>query len=122
MHPHYEDQQCIQNAVDDISIAMEETLTLPEEEEFTLVGTLLTDKVIKFNFMQETLATVWRPGRGMIVKEVATNLFLFSFFHRKDMRRILNDGPWSYDQSLLVLKLLGENESPFEADLSKAEF
>lgn len=92
------------------------------EEVFTLVGTVLTEKTIKFNFIKETLATIWRPGRGMVAKEISPNLFVFYFFHAKDVKRVLEDGPWSYDQNLLILQRLGRNESPFEATLDRADF
>lgn len=62
-----------------------------EETRFVLIRKLLTEKPIKFNFMKDTLAATWRPGKGMIVREVTTNLFLFHFFHEVDMKRILED-------------------------------
>lgn len=38
------------------------------------------------------------------------------------MNRILVDGPWSYEQSLLIMKKLAPHESRFDISLSKAEF
>lgn len=76
---------------------------LEETESFMLVGTLITEKNVKFNFLKETLSTVWRPMKGMVAKEISTNLFIFYFFHVKDRRRVMDNNPWSFDQSLLVL-------------------
>lgn len=70
---------------------------------FNLIGTLLIDKVVKFNFLKETMATIWRPVKRMMPKEIATNLFIFQFFHEKDIRRVIEEGPWSFDQHLLNL-------------------
>lgn len=68
-----------------------------------LVGKLITDKLVKFAFMRDTLAAVWRPGRGVAVKDLGNNTFMFQFFHEIDLKHILEDGPWSFEKSLLVL-------------------
>ncbi|XP_031120361.1 uncharacterized protein LOC116023498 [Ipomoea triloba] len=94
----------------------------PEVESFMLVGTLITEKSVKFNYLKETLSKVWRPMKGMVAKEISTNLFIFYFFHEKDRRRVMENSPWSFDQSLLVLRELEHNESPYNIDLTKAEF
>lgn len=109
---------------DEVEIQLDEGVLNPTEDDeiFTLVGTVYTDKIVKFNYMKEILATVWRPIKGMLAKEIAPNLFVFYFFHLKDMKRVLDDGPWSYDQSLLILKELGCNTSPYDVQLNKAEF
>lgn len=93
-----------------------------DDFKYTLVGKLLTEKPVKFNFMRDTLAAVWRPGKGMSVKEISSNLFLFQLFHEVDMKRILEDGPWAYEHSLLVLTKMEPNISPYEAQLNRADF
>lgn len=105
-----------------LEISDEELPVLRENHSFTLVGRLLTDKPIKFHIMKDTLAAAWRPGKGVCIKELSTNLFLFQFFHELDVSRIVEDSPWAFEQSLLVLRRLKENESPFEASLNHAEF
>lgn len=93
-----------------------------DDDVFTVVGTVLTDKAVKFNFLKETMATVWRPVKGMTAKELASNLFIFHFFHEKDTRKVMEEGPWSFEQHLIILHHLQENESPFDVDLSRADF
>lgn len=61
-------------------IGEEESTNTLEDYKYVLVGKILTEKRIKFNIMKETLAAIWRPGKGMCVKEAAPNLFLFQFF------------------------------------------
>lgn len=34
------------------------------------------------------------------------NMFLFKFFHDLDVQRVLNDGPWTFNQQVLLLKKL----------------
>ncbi|XP_019151044.1 PREDICTED: uncharacterized protein LOC109147843 [Ipomoea nil] len=112
------------NEGDDVEIQVGEEVVNPVTtgDVFSLVGTLLTERSIKFNYMKETLSTIWRPVRGMVAKEISTNLFVFYFFHAKDMQRVLDDGPWSYDQNLLILHKLGNNESPYAVNLDRAGF
>lgn len=92
------------------------------KNQYIIVGRLLTEKPIKFNFSKETLAGIWRSGKGMRVKDLAPNLFLLQFFYQMDMDRILEDVPWSYKQSMLVMKKLAPHESPFDISLTKVEF
>lgn len=58
----------------------------------------------------------------MVAKEISTNLFIFYFFHEKDSQRVLENSPWSFEQSLLVVRELEHGESPYDMDLTKAGF
>lgn len=90
----------------------DEFQTTKEELNYSLVGKLLTEKPFKFHILRDTMAAVWRPGKGMSVMELSTNLFLFQFRHEFDMKRVLEDGPWAFEQSLLILRILNPDESP----------
>ncbi|XP_019184964.1 PREDICTED: uncharacterized protein LOC109179941 [Ipomoea nil] len=91
------------------------------ETPFILLGKLLTEKSTRFNYLKDTMATVWRPKRGMIAREISTNLFLFYFVHELDIRKVLNEGPWSYEQSPLFLKQIEPNTSPHGIQLTHAD-
>nr|GMD70533.1 uncharacterized protein LOC109179941 [Ipomoea batatas] len=94
----------------------------PTKTPFILVGKLLTEKTTRFNFFRDTMATVWRPKKGMMAREVSSNLFLFYFVHELDIKKILNGDPWSFDQSLLLLKQIEPNTSPHGIHLNYADF
>lgn len=47
-----------------------------------LVGHFLTDSHIDFQAMQHKMASLWRPGRGLYVKQLENNRFIFSFIMR----------------------------------------
>lgn len=54
----------------------------PEEEEvvswqFCVVARLLTEKSINFQIFRQIMASVWRPVKGVIVKELRNNDYLF---------------------------------------------
>lgn len=43
---------------------------------------------------------------GGFMEETNTpNMFLFRFFHKLDMLRVLDDGPWTFNQQVLVKRL-----------------
>lgn len=109
----YEVEITVENAAAEVS---------PEEYKYCLVGRLTTEKPIKFQFFRDTMVVVWRPGRGVYIKEIQTNLYLFQFFHELDINRVVEDGPWSYEHNLLVLHRLAPNESPMGVSLNIAEF
>lgn len=72
--------------------------------------------------MRDTMASVWRPRMGVAAKDLSNNTFLFLFFHDIDMLRVLNDGPWSFEQSLLVLAKAQPNIPPTVTPLDTADF
>ncbi|XP_031108627.1 uncharacterized protein LOC116013111 [Ipomoea triloba] len=92
------------------------------ETPFILAGKLLTEKPTRFNYLKDTMASIWRPKKGMMAKEVSSNMFLFYFVHELDIKKILEGGPWSYDQNLLLLKQIEPNVPPQEIQLTTADF
>ncbi|KAK9283688.1 hypothetical protein L1049_011938 [Liquidambar formosana] len=71
---------------------------------FCLIGKLLTDKPFNIEAMKSTLRMVWRLVKGVAITEVGRNLFVFQFNHPLDRRRVLDNGPWTFDKSLVLLK------------------
>lgn len=68
------------------------------------------------------MAGLWRPGKGICVKDLSPTLFLFQFFHEIDIRRVLESGPWTFDQHILIVKRLGELEQPQNVPLFHTSF
>lgn len=93
-----------------------------EETVFCVVGRLVTEKPTKLIFFQDTMASIWRPAKGMNVHEIQQNLFVFRFYDEDDLLLAMEDGPWAYDQSLLVLKRMLPGENPETISLNSAEF
>ncbi|GAU10145.1 hypothetical protein TSUD_423150, partial [Trifolium subterraneum] len=99
-----------------------ENLNLDEEEELNfvvgedteeqhdlnlcLVGRFVHDRPIRFNSMKACLADVWRPVKGMTVKEATQGLYLFKFFHPLDVEEVLKGGPWTFDNFTLIIDRL----------------
>ncbi|XP_019158007.1 PREDICTED: uncharacterized protein LOC109154735 [Ipomoea nil] len=115
----------------DLFLADEECggLTAPDTQvvdegtsQWELVGRFLTDRAIKFEHMKQVMASVWRPVMGMHVGLLDENLFLFHFPHPKDMQRVLDDGPWLYENNLLVCAQIKLGMRPDEVDLNNIPF
>lgn len=85
-----------------------------------LVGYFLTNKKVNFLAMEDTLASIWRPMKGVFMEETSRmNMFLFKFFHDLDMQRVLNDGPWTFNQQVLMIKKLNVEEQLQDIKISE---
>ncbi|CAH9086813.1 unnamed protein product [Cuscuta epithymum] len=102
----------------------EEENTIPKAKaaDFPVVGVILTDRKVRFQSVQELFVSLWRPGRGMAVQEIDEKRYLFTFNHKIDMNRVIEDGPWLFERNLLMLKAVGPNDIPHKMDLFEAEF
>jgi 14-3-3 protein epsilon len=97
-----------------------ENLSLQEEEGFVfdveegeeevidfrwcLVGRFLGDRSFHVNSMKVTMADVWRPVKGVKIKEATSGLFLFQFAHALDMEAVLQGGPWAFNNQMLIVE------------------
>lgn len=61
--------------------------------EMCLVGRFLSEKGINTRAIKSKLADVWRPARGINIKDLKPGIFLFQFYHADDMAWVLNGGP-----------------------------
>jgi 14-3-3 protein epsilon len=50
------------------------------------------------------MADVWRPVKGVKIKEATTGLFLFQFAHALDMEAVLQGGPWAFNNQMLIME------------------
>ncbi|VFR02953.1 unnamed protein product [Cuscuta campestris] len=55
--------------------------------DFCLVGRFLTERPVNFVAMKNTMASLWRPEEGMVVKEVGAGLYIFQFGALAEMER-----------------------------------
>ncbi|MCH99831.1 hypothetical protein A2U01_0020846 [Trifolium medium] len=71
--------------------------------QWCLVGRFLCDKPIHFKSMKIRMADLWRPVRGVNIKEAKPGIFLFSFAHPLDMEEVLKGAPWTFDNNMLIM-------------------
>lgn len=86
-----------------------------------LIGRFLTDSPIDFQAMQHKMASLWRPGRGMYVKQLEPNRFLFQFYHEIDIKRVIDGSPWTCGRFHLILERLKEGENPKTIAINKLD-
>ncbi|EEF44125.1 conserved hypothetical protein [Ricinus communis] len=70
-----------------------------------LVGRVLTDKQVDFTAMKNMMASLWRPV----------------YFHELDFSRVIANGPWSFENKILLIHRLRENDQPCKTQLHHAD-
>lgn len=90
--------------------------------ELCLVGRFLTEKNINVRAMKSKLADLWKPAMGISIKDLHPGLLLFQFYHKDDMSWVLNNGPWTFDNALLVMNVIKAGEDPIKVSLVEADF
>ena len=84
---------------------------------WAIVGRFFPDNNLNKEAMRHTIANVWRPGRGMYVEDLEEGRFLFQFAHEADVRRVMEGGPWNFDNHLLIFQRVKSGEDPMKVDL-----
>lgn len=77
-----------------------------------LVGRFLTDSPIDFQAMQHKMSSLWRPRKGMYVKDLESNRFIFQFYHEVDITRVIEGSPWTFGRFQLVFERLKSGNDP----------
>ncbi|XP_062089039.1 uncharacterized protein LOC133795601 [Humulus lupulus] len=102
------------------------SLAAEEEDEgfdvrWCLVGRFLNAGVIDTQEMQHMMAFLWKPGKGLYVKELGKNLFLFQFYHEIDIQRVIAGSPWTFERKQLIFHRLREGDNPRSVCLNKLD-
>lgn len=100
-------------------LAIEEEEDLVNQQLFSgynaklcLVARFLTEGRVDFPAMQHTMAALWKPGKGVYIKELDAKMYLFQFYHELDVRRVIEGSPWSFNRRALVISRMEENVNP----------
>nr|DAD46192.1 TPA_asm: hypothetical protein HUJ06_004422 [Nelumbo nucifera] len=72
--------------------------------------------------MKHRMASIWRPGKEVCIKDISDQCFLFQFFHSVDLKRVLKGGPWTYDNHVLLLHHLKPGEIPNQIPLFHVDY
>lgn len=88
-----------------------------DKYELCLVGRFLTEKSINTRAMKVKIADVWKPTMGINIKEIDSGIYLFQFFHKEDKQWVMNGGPWSFDNAMLLLEEIAPGEEPLKVPL-----
>ncbi|CAN0880699.1 hypothetical protein LINGRAHAP2_LOCUS13803 [Linum grandiflorum] len=72
--------------------------------------------------MFRVLSKSWRPGRGVEINELEGRMYLFQCNHILDVRRIIDGGPWSFDDHMLLTHELQQGETPKHVSINRMAF
>lgn len=92
------------NEVEDVELEIDVNVVneTPLDYRWALVGRLLGTGNVVFEAFQQLLASLWHPVRGVSIRELGEGRYLFLFFHEMDLQRMLNYGPWTFGNRVLV--------------------
>ncbi|CAH9132622.1 unnamed protein product [Cuscuta epithymum] len=88
----------------------------------TLVGTITSEKSVRFTQFRDIMASVWKSEKDVNMTEIGPRRYVFQFHNEEDINRVAGEGPWRFDQNLIVMSRLEEGYIPMFVPLDKAEF
>ncbi|KAK5775830.1 hypothetical protein PVK06_043775 [Gossypium arboreum] len=80
-----------------------------EEVEFCLAECFLTTSVIHFPAMKIIMTNFWHLVKRVQILDLAEKRFLFRFYYKMDLERVLKGSLWTFNNHLLMLHHLRDN-------------
>ncbi|KAG8490654.1 hypothetical protein CXB51_013877 [Gossypium anomalum] len=100
----------------------EESTMVERSYQFCLVGRCLTDSVVHFLSLRNTMTDLWHPIGGICISDLGEKRYLFQFFHEVDLQRVISGTPWFFNNHLLILQIVRNGEDPLSILLNFTEF
>ncbi|KAL2899915.1 hypothetical protein RDABS01_024997 [Bienertia sinuspersici] len=92
----------------------DESEVMRNQLQYCLVGKLLLKNPYSVEVLKNTMKIAWRSNEGVVVRVIENGLFMFQFFTVADKMKVLDNGPWSFDGSPLLLKEVERDVQPSE--------
>jgi hypothetical protein len=83
------------------------------------IGRVMTDKPVYCEALRNALGPIWCPMKGIEVKELGENRFLFSFLQASGKKKAVDNGPWMLDKNLVVMEEFIASKTIDEYEFSK---
>ena len=74
-----------------------------EECQLSLFGKLLSNRQQNQRALKSTLRSAWKMGSDLRIVEVGNDILHFKFNSKYQMERVEKNGPWNFDNNLLLL-------------------
>lgn len=87
----------------------------------SLVGKVYIDRLIGREVLASTLAKIWRISKLATMLECGSNSFTVTFMTHVDKQKVMDGGPWFFDNSLFVLKLFNGFSQPGKTKFDSEE-
>ncbi|MBA0805025.1 hypothetical protein Gohar_004570, partial [Gossypium harknessii] len=69
--------------------------------------------------MRSTMANFLHPVKGIQILDLGEKRFLFRFYYKMDLERVLKGSPWAFNNHLLMLHHLRDGEDPLKEGSTK---
>lgn len=93
-----------------------------QEAQTTLVGKVITDRLLNKAAIKNMLIKAWGITVGLQVSDAGFNLFLFTFTNREDAQVVLDKTPWYVMNKLINLQWWDPQITMNELDFNRAQF
>lgn len=111
----------IDNEENEELIFDEEVEEVGNKFELFLVGRFLTEQNINIRAIKLKTADLWKPKMGININVLKPGIFLFQFYHKNDMKWMMSNRPWSFDNAMLVTNVIQAGEDPTKVVLNEVE-
>ena len=88
---------------EDIAISTMRKLDLMEECALSLFSKLLLDRQQNQKALKSTLKAAWKMGSELRIVDVGKDILQFKFTSEYQMEWVERNGPWNFDNNLLLL-------------------
>ena len=88
---------------EEISITTRCRSDLLEECNLSLFGRLLSDRHQNERALKSTLRSAWKMGSDLQIFDVGNNILQFKFSFEYQLQWVEKNGPWNFDNNLLLL-------------------
>ncbi|MBA0739293.1 hypothetical protein Gogos_012578 [Gossypium gossypioides] len=95
--------------------AVEEDVEEEVDLDYCLVGCFLMARMVNFQAMKNTLVNVRHLIGGVVISDLEEKRFLFKFYHEVDIERVIKGAPWTFNNHMLIIHRLLENEDLMES-------
>ena len=92
---------------EEITIRSTQREKILEEWSLNLIGKFLGSQYYNQRAAKNLLRSVWKMGNDLKIVDVGEGLFQFKFSIESQMKWVLDNGPWSFENQLLVLRRWG---------------
>ena len=88
----------------EIKIRVHHHKEILEECTLSILGRFLSDKPVNLRAAKNLLQTVWRMGNDLKIVELREGLLQFKFSLESQLKWVIENGLWCFDNHLLVLR------------------
>nr|POF18755.1 uncharacterized protein CFP56_59889 [Quercus suber] len=83
-----------------------------EEWALSLIGKFLSSRALNQRAAENVPRSVWKMGNDLKIVDIGEGLFQFKFSIESQIKWVLDNGPWSFENQLLVLRRWEKGMTP----------